>query len=588
MSWKCWTLGCLLLLSPLARARPPWVVLVGVDDYVQEGIPDLRYAGADAKLLMQAARQVLDVPAEQIFCFTSDATDSQLTPRVTNIVYRLDQLRASCKPDDTLLIYFAGHGVTVEGESFLLTEESDNRSLATLKNSALSARELQRLMKSNKAGHTLMMLDACRNDPRGQRTGSSLDAGFSASLSDTASNQESASLFSCSVGEKSWEWPEKQHGFFTYFLVEGLRQGAAQADGQVTLDSLFHFVAERVPERTKAVVASPQQPVLRYEGRSLKAWQLARVAPGKAARLPAGGQGLAQLDAEQARQDVAAQQKALLEARLRQEEGKRKELEQRLQALDKSLPANSSEEVQKLVLSRDLALKELLEARQQLEVARKQLASRSSGSNLELELIQAEKEQLKAENKVLLTRINLLEEKLSQSGVSFARALPASPSDTLDDQLAYSQRTLQHAEELLQLAQKKLQIKTAEILQVDEEAVALQRRLTELENAYIEKLRNRVQEAELRAGLWDSRSILNEDQWSRLDSLVKALERLQSDHQQLQRRYAQQVEDMKRMAAEPRFRSRFISRRFYQINRLPGLGDILDVPIKSGPEAQEL
>jgi hypothetical protein len=56
----------------------------------------------------------------------------------------------------------------------------------------------------------------------------------------------------------------------------------------------------------------------------------------------------------------------------------------------------------------------------------------------------------------------------------------------------------------------------------------------------------------------------------------------------LQQRYAQQVEDMKRMAAEPRFRSRFISRRYYQINRLPGLGDLLDIPIKSGPEAQEL
>lgn len=51
-------LGLLGLLAwswpgPRAVPTPPrtWVVAVGIDDYVRESIPDLRFAAADARLM---------------------------------------------------------------------------------------------------------------------------------------------------------------------------------------------------------------------------------------------------------------------------------------------------------------------------------------------------------------------------------------------------------------------------------------------------------------------------------------------------------------------------------------------------------
>ena len=270
----------LVVFSTLAWAAPDphkWAVVVGVNEYQRSGVSDLKFAVSDAKMFAQALTDQVGVPKEQIFLYTTETTDPGEMPRLTNLVFRLEWLKGRVKPEDTVFFYFAGHGVETEGETFLLMDNADNRSKATLTMSTLNATLLFDLLQECNAKDTLVVLDACRNDPtagRGDQDNPMTDAmsrGLVFKPIGTASKQRNlATLFACNVGERSYEWPEKGHGYFTYFLVEGLKSG-----GKVTLGALSNFVRNKVSQAS-AEAGDNQQPTLRYEGPGPEGWVLAQ------------------------------------------------------------------------------------------------------------------------------------------------------------------------------------------------------------------------------------------------------------------------------------------------------------------------
>lgn len=594
------SLALTILLSGSAWAKP-WVVVVGIDDYINPAIPDLRYACSDAKLLSQAAEQLLKVPRERIFTFTSDSLLENELPRVTNIVYRLDWLRTHCQPDDTVIFYFAGHGMSADGETYLLTEESDNRSQATLKNSALNSRELTQLLRTSPAKQTLLLLDACRNNPQATSGGgAALDLAFSSSLSLAAPSQESATLFACSVGQRSWEWEAQKHGLFTYFLFEGLRQAAATPSGQVTVGSLFEYLAENVARTSLTISQAPQRPILRYEGPSANRWVLTQVKLPP--NLKAGAQGVAQMDAQQTSRDLQQAQSALLQSKLEVEENRRKQLEVKVEALEKQVKsANPSELVEQLTLSRDLALKELIETRKKLEQAL------SKGAGAEVTLIEAEKEQLRAENKVLVARIALLEGKANQGSVSLSREVFLQTLDPveeasiqeledsartkkdpslalraqrlrLEQEVTLAQRQRQSAEVVLRgLPAPKLSADAQAEMQALDQMKRVHELLQDMAASQVRYLQPRQKLDELRTQLDSSTAQRLEPILRDLGSQIHAGE---VAYQALRKDYDQVRQATIDLTRDDRFRRRVISRRFYQINRLPGFGDILDVPIR--------
>jgi uncharacterized caspase-like protein len=264
-----------------------WAVVVGVNDYRRTSVTDLKYAVNDARLFADALTGVQGFSPERVFVFTSDTEDSSSRPRLTNLVYRLESLKDSISDSDSLYFYFAGHGVEIDGETFLLTENADNRSRATLAMSALKAELLLDLLQDCNARETLIVLDACRNDPmagRGSednRMSDTMSRGLVFSPKQEGAMQKSlATLMACGVGERSYEWPEKQHGYFTYHLVEGLKSGASDSDGTISLAGLSSYVRKRVSQDAK-LAGQTQQPSLKYEGPGPDHWILARARPSR-------------------------------------------------------------------------------------------------------------------------------------------------------------------------------------------------------------------------------------------------------------------------------------------------------------------
>ena len=69
-----------------------------------------------------------------------------------------------------------------------------------------------------------------------------------------------ATLASCKLNEVSYEMPERKHGVFSYFLIEGLK-GAADFDhdGHILLSEISRYTAEKTTEWSfkKPIVQTP-------------------------------------------------------------------------------------------------------------------------------------------------------------------------------------------------------------------------------------------------------------------------------------------------------------------------------------------
>ena len=100
-------------------------------------------------------------------------------------------------------------------------------------------------------------------------------------------------ITSCSEGELSHEWKEKEQGVFSYFLAEALAGGAGDSeDGRLTMDDIFSYVDSRVKDwaRKKHLDQTPWRYnvggdiVLRGSGEGPPAKRTSKPAPSPAWR----------------------------------------------------------------------------------------------------------------------------------------------------------------------------------------------------------------------------------------------------------------------------------------------------------------
>ena len=325
---RAWFLAAPLLIlsvfSP-AAADGAWstgdnyALIVGIDDYRNEQVVDLQYAVADAELFREALVKTGSFEEKNIFVLSSANPEESRRPSLTNIVFRLEWFRDVVKPGDTIVFYFAGHGVSLDEETFLLTEEADERSKGTLMISSLKGGVLYNLLDLAGAQNTLVLLDACRNDPTAGRgdAPNPLTESLARGLTFVSKRPEiegleknAATIFACSQGERSWEWPEKKHGFFTYYIVEALEGGASTPSGQTSLSSLASYVRENVRDSADRWLNNRQTPMMKYEGPDPQQWILSigTDLPSLASRDPEVARELQERAALIARAEAAEQQ----------------------------------------------------------------------------------------------------------------------------------------------------------------------------------------------------------------------------------------------------------------------------------------
>ncbi|MEH1934504.1 MAG: caspase family protein [Nostoc sp.] len=222
-----------------------WLMLVGVNQYQDEGLPSLSYSTVDcqglAEALVDATAQFTQTEVKIYHDFAPQP------PSLENIRASLRQITTAAQPIDTILFYFSGHGIVEPNtqQAFLCladTQKSD------LQNTALALQELLLLLGNSGAQNQLVWLDACHSG-RMTLKSTTIEPLLNATPKLVEVLQQSATkskgfyaLLSCDTNQQSWEFPELGHGVFTYYLMKGLQGEAADTQGLIYVDSLYRYV----------------------------------------------------------------------------------------------------------------------------------------------------------------------------------------------------------------------------------------------------------------------------------------------------------------------------------------------------------
>ena len=171
--------------------------------------------------------------------------DSEAT--VANIRRELEQwLPSVTRPDDRVLIYFAGHGFVSGGKAYLAPYDVDVHNIA---GTAYPMEQLGKVVGSQVKGKwKVLITDACHS-------GAITPEADRAQVNQTLLNLHS-SMFSLTASrdrEQSFEGADwgGGHGVFTYYVIQGMN-GAADTnhDGVVTADELAEYVHTDVRQAT--------------------------------------------------------------------------------------------------------------------------------------------------------------------------------------------------------------------------------------------------------------------------------------------------------------------------------------------------
>src|SRR3954454_5208065 len=146
-------------------------------------------------------------------------------------------------PDDTALFFYAGHGVQIASENFLVPVDFvPGNSLASAKLSTISVALIFEELKSKRARKNIIILDACRSNPVAEKY--SLEAGLAQPQN---AGKETFVAFSTSIGQVAADNPDGRNSWFT----EALADYIGQATLTIGIDEIFNKVKKRVSDATE-------------------------------------------------------------------------------------------------------------------------------------------------------------------------------------------------------------------------------------------------------------------------------------------------------------------------------------------------
>lgn len=251
--------GVSLTTSPGKRDRSlgpqKWAVVVGVSEYGNSAIPSLKYADNDAQSFADFLRRPegggYDNDHLRIL-LNKDATLPNIKDALINFLGQAIDM-------DLVIIYFAGHGAPEPGRlqnTYLLTNDSDPNQLGT---TAFPMWDIQTVLARHiTAKRVIVFADACHS---GSISVNFTTRGLGVTeqnlinqyLTDLSKTKEGIVVFTASAaGEVSQEYPEFNHGVFSYYLLQGL-EGKADYnnDYTITINELMQYVEEQVKRKTR-------------------------------------------------------------------------------------------------------------------------------------------------------------------------------------------------------------------------------------------------------------------------------------------------------------------------------------------------
>jgi hypothetical protein len=259
-----------------------WALLVGIDDYKHGRLPPLRTAVKGVRALADLLQGALGFdPARVLTLENEQATRRAILRAFTDPLSRPDR----AGPDDRVLIYFAGHGITFDtpqGEvGCIVPYDVESDYIDT----TIPMDDMTRLADRMYAKHVLFLLDACFS---GFATTREAAPGVERQVEDFLTRPARQVIAAGTRDQAVADmWGPGGHSLFTGFLLDGL-SGASPAPGGIL--RAFHlagYLQDQVAQHSRSRQTPQYAPLMGCRGGDfifsvrevveLPAWLLAAV-----------------------------------------------------------------------------------------------------------------------------------------------------------------------------------------------------------------------------------------------------------------------------------------------------------------------
>ena len=220
-----------------------YAVVVGLADYADPGIRDLEYADNDARAFAAFLRSAQGghVPTANIKLLVDRAATLKDVRSAL-----LDWLpTAANKKDHTAIVFFSGHGVLYRNDPLFLVHDTEPGRLG---GTGLPMDVVEKAFGMLEAERTLFFSDACHSGAIGgvQVASKSFSGNM---LVDRLSGSGRVIITSSRDDQNSYESDNLGAGFFTHYLLEGLKGPAdTDRDGYVDVNEAYRYTYDRVAD----------------------------------------------------------------------------------------------------------------------------------------------------------------------------------------------------------------------------------------------------------------------------------------------------------------------------------------------------
>jgi len=238
-----------------------FIVDVGISQYKDPSM-SLDYADSDAKAFadrLETGGSKLFAGIHRYEILNADATREKFSQT-------MEEVKTAAKPEDVVVVFMAGHGVTVEKNYYFIPHELIYNSSEDVVKNGIDQKTITEFLSTVAAQKTLLVLDTCESGgivlamkTRG------VDRRFA--LEQLARSVGSFLISASSDTQAAMENSELKHGLLTQTLLNAMNGKADMppADGAITVMELLPYIQIKVPEYAQERYGHSQYPqVLMY------------------------------------------------------------------------------------------------------------------------------------------------------------------------------------------------------------------------------------------------------------------------------------------------------------------------------------
>jgi hypothetical protein len=224
------------IYSPLYENS--FALIIGINNYLNA--PPLGYAVNDAEAVAETLKTQFEFQNDNIKLLLNESAN-----RNAIMTAFMSYATGEVSPDDRILVFFAGHGLTQTGSrgevGFLVPFDGDQNNLSTL----IRWDELTRNAELIAAKHILFVMDACYGGLVVKRA---LSSGSMRFLKDMLQRYCRQALAAGKANEVVADagGPIPNHSVFTGHFLQGLQGKASASDGVITANGVMSYVYDRV------------------------------------------------------------------------------------------------------------------------------------------------------------------------------------------------------------------------------------------------------------------------------------------------------------------------------------------------------